>query len=170
MRYVIKQKVLSLHDRYVIKDERDADIFVVRGKAIEMVRRHSLQDLQGNELMAVRHKPMAMRTTFELLRGDSKFGSVRMEGALKPHFKVELDDGRSLQAKGKIFKYEFTFIEDGRDMAVVTRKVKLKDHFVVETSEHADDVLILSCVIAIESIRELRERQEQDRRRQQVNF
>jgi uncharacterized protein YxjI len=47
MRYVMKQKVFSWADDYVIKNENDDDAFLVDGKSFSLGSQLSFQDLKG---------------------------------------------------------------------------------------------------------------------------
>jgi uncharacterized protein YxjI len=151
VRYILRQR-FSLHDRYTIKDEAGNDAFLVTGKAIEMVRTHSLQDLNGNELMLIKHKPMSLKPTFELHEGENAVGLVKKEGALKTRFVIELSSGENIEVTGKLLKYEWTFEQNGRQVAVSRKFARLKDHFVVDVADEKDAVLVLSSAVAIESI------------------
>ncbi len=51
MRYVMKQKLLSWGDDFVIKDESGRDAFYVDGKAFSLGNQLSFRDMRGDELV-----------------------------------------------------------------------------------------------------------------------
>jgi len=71
MRYVMRQKLLSFGDDFVIRDEAGRDVFYVDGKVFSVGDKLSFQDMEGNELASIRQKLLAWGPTYEIYgRGD----------------------------------------------------------------------------------------------------
>jgi hypothetical protein len=56
MLYMMKQKLFSWGDDFIIKDENGKDRFFVDGKAFSLGNQLSFQDMAGNELAYIRQK------------------------------------------------------------------------------------------------------------------
>ena len=68
MRYVMRQKLLSWGDDFVIQDESGRDVFFVDGKAFSLGKQLSFQDMQGDEVAYIRQKLFAWGPTYEIHR------------------------------------------------------------------------------------------------------
>ncbi|MEJ7640465.1 MAG: LURP-one-related family protein, partial [Singulisphaera sp.] len=69
MRYVMKQKLLSWGDDFVIEDESGRDTFHVDGKAFGLGDALSFRDMRGNELASIRQTLLARGPTYEIHGG-----------------------------------------------------------------------------------------------------
>ena len=79
MRYIMKQKVFSLGDRFTIRDEKGEDAFVVNGEVFSLGHKLSFEDPQGNELMFIRQKVLSWGPTYEIYRGQEHVATIQKE-------------------------------------------------------------------------------------------
>ena len=68
MRYVMRQKLLSLANNFTIKDEQDQDAYYVKGKLFSFGDKLSFQDTSGNELVYIDQRLLNWSPTYELWR------------------------------------------------------------------------------------------------------
>jgi len=59
MRYLMRQKVLSLAASFTIKDENDREAFYVKGESFRLGNKLSLQYSHGNELVHIDQRPLS---------------------------------------------------------------------------------------------------------------
>ena len=102
MRYVMKQKLLSWGDDFVIRDEAGRDVFYVDGKAFSLGNQLSFQDMQGNELASIRQKLLAWGPTYEIYgRGELKAVVKKaLFTLLHCRFSVDVPGPDDLEARG----------------------------------------------------------------------
>ena len=79
MRYVMRQKLLSLADSFTIKDENERDAYVVKGKVFSIGDKLSFQDPAGNELVYIDQRLLNWSPTYELWRGADLLAVVKRE-------------------------------------------------------------------------------------------
>ena len=63
MRYIMKQKILSLGNDFRIRNEAGEDVFLVDGRALSIGDKLSFQDMAGKELAFIRQKLLAWGPT-----------------------------------------------------------------------------------------------------------
>ena len=79
MRYIMKQKVFSLSDKFAIRNEKGEDAFFVNGEVFSLGHKLSFEDLQGNELLFIRQKLLSWGPTYELYRGEEHVATIKKE-------------------------------------------------------------------------------------------
>jgi uncharacterized protein YxjI len=156
MRYVMKQKVLSLTDRFTIKDDQGEDVYEVKGKLISLGDKLSFRDMQGDELALIKQEIISLVPSYRVYRdGDLQADvSKKLLTVLKDKFKVDMKDGsRDLEIIGNILDHEYRIKRGGDEVARVSKKwVSIGDSYGIEVDEGEDDVLILSCAVIIDMI------------------
>ncbi len=68
MRYVMRQKLLSLAVSFTIKDESGREAYYVKGEPFRFGNKLSLQDTNGIELVHIDQRPLNWVPTYELWR------------------------------------------------------------------------------------------------------
>lgn len=79
MRYVMKQKLFSLRDDFVIKDETGSDVFLVNAKAFSLNTQLSFQSLDHKELAYIKKKFLTWGPTYEIYKHDDLWATVHKE-------------------------------------------------------------------------------------------
>lgn len=156
MRYVMKQKILTLTDQFTIKDDKGKDVYQVKGKLISLGDKLSLRDMQDNELAVIKQEIISLVPSYRIYRdGDLQADvSKKLLTVLKDKFKVDMKDGsKDLQIIGNILDHEYR-IKRGRDeVAHVSKKwISIRDNYGIEVDEGEDDVLILACAVIVDMI------------------
>lgn len=153
MRYVMRQKLLSWGDDFVIRDEGGRDVFFVDGKAFSLGNQLSFQDMQGNELAFIRQKLLAWGPTYEIYgRGQLRAVVTKAIFTLfQCSFSVDVPGLDDLEAKGDFTDHEYTFERGGRAVATVSKRwFAWTDTYGVEIAEGEDDILILASTVVID--------------------
>jgi len=93
VRYVMRQKLLSWGDDYVIKDEEGRERYLVDGKAISWGGQLSFQDTDGRELAFIKQKMFNLSPTYEIHRSGELAAVVQPQSfRLSVHFDQLLHD------------------------------------------------------------------------------
>ena len=153
MRYVLKQKLLSWGDDFVIKDEDGNDVFFVDGKAFSIGDKLSFQDMHGNELAFIRQRLLAWGKTYEIFRGGQLAAVVKKElfAFLHHRFMVDVPGPDDLEAEGNFLDREYEFRRGDNVVAVVSKRwFSWTDTYGVEIVDGEDDVLILASAVVID--------------------
>ncbi len=153
MRYLLKQKMFSLGDDYLIKDESGRDVYFVDGKALSIGDQLSLQDMEGNELAFIKQKIFNWGKTYEISRAGQVVAVVKKElFALFHHrFTVDLPGPDDLEAQGSFTDHEYTFRRGDRTVATVSMKwFSWTDTYGIEIDPGEDQVLLLASAVVID--------------------
>ena len=153
MRYVMKQKLFSWGDDFLIKDESGRDAFFVDGKAFSLGNQLSFQDMAGNELAFIKQKLFAWGPTYEIYREGQLYAIVQKElfTFFKCRFTVDVPGPDDLEAEGDFMDHEYTFTRRGQRVAEVSKQwFSWTDTYGVDIAEGEDDVLIIASTVVID--------------------
>jgi uncharacterized protein YxjI len=153
MIYLMKQKLFSWGDDFVIQDETGQDRFLVDGKAFSLGNQLSFQDMAGNELAFIRQKLLSWGPTYEISKGDQLLATVRKELFTFFHctFTVDVPGPNDLQAEGDFMDHQYVFTRNGSAVAEVSKQwFAWSDTYGVQVSPGEDDVLILASTVVID--------------------
>ena len=153
MRYVLKQKLRSWGDDFVIKDESGRDVYFVDGKAFSIGDQLSFQDMDGHELAFIKQKLLSWGKTYEIVRG-GQVAAVVKKALFAPfhhRFTVDVPGPDDLEAEGSFTDHEYTFRRGERTVATVSKKwFSWTDTYGVEVAEGEDPVLILASAVVVD--------------------
>ena len=154
MRFLMKQKLFSIGDDFIIRDEHDQEIYFVDGKAFSIGNQLSFQDMQGRELAFIKQKVLKLGPTYEIHR-DGELAAVvhkKLFTFFNCRFTVDDDHGPAdLEASGDFTDHEYTFTRAGQPVAAVSKQwFTWMDTYGVEVADGEDDVLVLACTVVID--------------------
>ncbi len=155
MRFVMKQKFLSLSDDYFIKNESGEDVYFVKGKVFSLGDKLSFQDLNGRELAFISQRLLVWRPTYEISVRGRVIATVtkNLFTLFKCRFQVDVPGPDDLEAEGDFFDHEYSFFRHGSQVASVSKKwFSWTDTYGVDIDDAEDPVLILASAIVIDQI------------------
>lgn len=155
MRYLMRQKIFSLGDKYVITDGEGRERFVVDGKVFTIGNKLSFQDMDGNELAFIKQRLLSWGSSYDIEVGGDVVATVKKHlfSLLKCRFSVDVPGPDDLEARGSLFdlEYELIHVQDDRPAAQVSKRwFSLRDSYGVEIADGEDDVLILAATVVID--------------------
>jgi uncharacterized protein YxjI len=158
MRYVMKQKVWSWGNDFVVRDEAGADRFVVSGQVFSLGDKLSFCDAAGNELVFIRQKLLSWGPTYELHRAGGEPSATMRKNFwtfLNDRFTVDVTaDGPTpddLDVRGDFWDHEYEFARAGEPVAAVSKQwFAWSDTYGVDVAGGEDDVLILACTVVVD--------------------
>ncbi|MFS8541711.1 MAG: LURP-one-related family protein, partial [Tissierellales bacterium] len=68
MRYILKQKIFSLSDKFYIKDEKENPRYYVESKIFSFGDKLKLFDLEGTELIYIEEKVLRLLLEYNIYR------------------------------------------------------------------------------------------------------
>jgi uncharacterized protein YxjI len=153
VRYVLKQKLLSLGDDYHIRDDQGREVYLVDGKAFSIGAKLAFRDLQGNELAFIRQKLFNLSPTYEIHRNGALAAVVQRKlfSFLHHRFTVDVPGPDDLEAKGNFLDHEYSFTRGDREVATVSKRwFSWTDTYGVDVADGEDDVLILASAVVVD--------------------
>lgn len=152
MRYVMRQKVFSLGDDYVIRDENGCDAFVVAGKVFALGNHLAFNDMTGNKLASIdQESPWGL--TYDIRKGDQLWAVVhkKMFTFFNCQFTVNEVGQDDVLAAGNFTDHEYMFTRGGTPIARVSKQwFQFSDTYGVEVDQQGDDILILASTVVID--------------------
>ena len=155
MRYVMRQKLLSLADNFTIKNEQEQDVFLVKGKVFSFGDKLSFQDLAGNELVFIDQRLLNWSPTYELWKGDELLAVVKRElfSFIHHRFTVDVPGPNDLEAEGDFLDHEYTISRGGSVVATVSKRwFSWADTYGIEIADSEDDVLVLATAVVVDMV------------------
>lgn len=153
MRYIMRQKWLSLGDDFFIQDEAGRNVFLVDGKAFSFGDQLSFQDLSGNELAFIKQRLLSWGPTYEIHQGGQLRAVVTKElfSLFNCRFAVDMPGPDDLTAEGDFLDHEYGFNRGDGQVATVSKQwFAWTDTYGVEVKEGEDDLLILAASVVID--------------------
>ncbi len=155
MRYLMKQKLFSWGDDFIIKDEQGHDAFFVDGKVFALGDQLSFQAMDGTELVYIRQRLLSWGPTYEIWRADELVAVVKKHlfTFLKCRFSVDVPGPDDPEAVGDFLDREYEFRRNGQVIATVSKRwFTLSDTYGVEIAPGEDDVLLLAATVVIDMV------------------
>ena len=117
MRYMMKQKLWSIGDKFAIKNAQDEDVATVEGKVLSWGDQLTFKDVLGNELAFIKQVVMSWGPTYEIHRGGSIAAVVKKKlfTFMKCEFTVDVPGPDDLTAEGDFLDHEYFFIRGGNN-------------------------------------------------------
>jgi uncharacterized protein YxjI len=155
MRYVMRQKLLSLADNFTIKNEQEQDVFLVKGKVFSFGDKLSFQDLAGNELVFIDQRLLNWSPTYELWKQGELLAVVKRElfSFIHHRFTVDVPGPNDLEAEGDFLDHEYTISRGGSVVATVSKRwFSWADTYGIEIADGEDDVLVLATAVVVDMV------------------
>jgi len=152
MRYVMQEKLVSLGDDYVIRDDSGRVAFRVDGKVLTIRDALVLEDAAGHRVARIHKKLLSIGKTYEISREGGPDVTIHKSlfSPLRCKFHVDAG-GDELEARGNLLDHEYTFTRNGREIASVSKRwLTLRDTYGVDVADGEDDELVLACAVAID--------------------
>jgi uncharacterized protein YxjI len=155
MRYVMRQKLLSLADNFTIKNEQEQGVFLVKGKLFSFGDKLSFQDLAGNELVFIDQRLLNWSPTYELWKQEELLAVVKRElfSFIHHRFTVDVPGPNDLEAEGDFLDHEYTITRGGSVVATVSKRwFSWTDTYGIEVADGQDDVLLLATAVVVDMV------------------
>lgn len=167
MRYVLREKLISIGENFSIKDEHGNPVYYVDQKLLHIRDELHLKDLQGEELVLIKRKLIALRPSYEIWRGDKQLALVTRSffRILRDRYDVDVPGPNDLQIQGDFINHNYTFRRGHEEVATVTKAwISLTDSYGVDIRKGEDGVLILACAVVIDRVNDRSEEHEEHER------
>jgi uncharacterized protein YxjI len=162
MRYLIRERFFRLGEDSEVTDEHGRPVLEVDGKVLSLHDRLVLRDPEGAEVAQVRRKLVALRPTYEISVAGQEVAEVRKHlfTPFRDRFTIDVPGPDDLEMTGDLFDHEYAIRRGDQTVATVSKRwFSMRDTYAVDVAPGQDDVLILAGVLALD----LAEDRERDR-------
>lgn len=161
--YLIDEKMLSMRNTLVIKDEKNRELGKAVKKLLALREEIEFIDTQGKKVGAVKRKMVAATPAFEVYdQSKKRVANIKKKIiAIGDDWWVEDSKGKKiLNVDGNILDLEYKIKDKlGREVAMVSRKLfSIRDHYGVKIVGDADPLLVLATVVSINMEKERKEK------------
>ena len=155
-RYVLRQSVIALASRYVVRDEEGRERWKIDGQLFSIGRKLAIQGPDGTEEAFIAEKVLSIGPTFEIRRPDR---NGRVAAVVKKHLftffhcelTVDVPGPDDLLAEGDFLDHEYAFVRGERPVAHVSKRwFTLADTYGLDMSAGEDDVLLVAATVVID--------------------
>lgn len=154
VRYVMRQRVLSLGQDYWVTDDGGNRAFLVDGKVLAFRRTFELKGPRGEVYAVGRKRLIALRDTMVVRVGGAHAATVRKKlfSPLRHSFTIALATGERWEARGDLIEKNYTLEGPRGVVAQTSRKwFRIRDTYGVEIY-HPDVPLALAIVVCIDEL------------------
>jgi len=154
-RYMMRQKLVTFGNDFVIETTDGVPAFKVDGKALRVRNTIQLDDMQGRHRYRIQERIARVRETMVIERNGRRIATIHMAlvTPLRDRFKVEVADGPNLHVQGNIFAHEYAITRNGAPVANVSKRwVRVRETYGVELVPGEEDAFVLAVVAAIDAI------------------
>lgn len=148
MRLHAKEKYLSIHNRYFIKDENGKDILEIARRIKLAENRICINDINGKELAYIKRELFQIQPKYNVFINNNLKYSITRD--FKP-FRSDFTLSNNYRVEGQFLSHNFTIYNDKNEkIAEIFREYfKIADKYVIDIIEEKDYLLILTVFVAI---------------------
>lgn len=155
MRFVLKEKIWSFADDFVIRDENGNVCYEIFGRFFSWGDKLSFRDPEGNELAFISQRLLSWGPTYEIHRPDA--GPALVEKELFTFFNCRfIVDGpgdEDYEASGDFLDHEYEIQGAGELAARVSKQwFSWSDTYGIEIADDVDPVLLLAIAVVIDLV------------------
>jgi Uncharacterized conserved protein len=153
MKFVIKQRVFSFGDSFVIKDEMENERYIVRGQVFSFGDKLTIYDMAGNEVVYIEQKLFRFLPEYDIYLNGQYAARVKKEFTLfSNNFDIDSTVGQ-FTVEGDFFGLDFTIYKNGSPSAYVSKQFfSWSDTYGVDIMDGENEALILALVIVIDQV------------------
>jgi len=151
--YVIRERLFRLGEDSDITDEAGQPVLRVDGKVLSLHDRLILRDPAGREAGQVHRKLAALRPTYEITIDGKDVAEVRKRlfTPFGDRFTVSVHSVGDMQIDGDLLNHEFAIERDGQTVATISKRwLTMTASYAVEVAPGEDDLVILASVLALD--------------------
>jgi uncharacterized protein YxjI len=151
--YLIRERFFRLGEDSDITDEQGRAAFQVDGKVLSLHDRLVIRDPEGREVAQVHRKLAALRPTYKVTIGGEEAAEVRKRlfTPFGDRFTIDVPGPDDLEMAGDLFDHEFTIRRRGQVVATISKRwFSMRDTYAVDVAPGQDDLLLLASVLALD--------------------
>ena len=155
MRYILRQKMLSLGDDFVIRDEAGREMLEVKGKVFSLGKQLAMRDPDGESVLTIAQQLLAWGPTYVISNAEGEVARVRklLRALFSARFSVERTDGVVLEASGDFMAHEYVISRGEESVASISKQwFTMTDTYGVEIAAGEDAAFLLAGAVVIDMV------------------
>ncbi|NEZ46874.1 hypothetical protein FDF74_06555 [Clostridium niameyense] len=163
MKFIIKQKLFSIRDKYIVENEEGQKLYKVEGSLMSLGKKFRMYDTYDREVVYIKEKIIKIVPKYYININGNDVATVKKQVSfIKPVFLVESVIG-NYEVKGDIFHYNFYIQKQGKKISIVKKRLlSIKDCYEVNIKDGESQILILAIVIIIDEVIHNNKNKEED--------
>ena len=158
MQVSIRNKWISLRGGSTVKDMNEQDVLKVQGKFWTFTRKKFVQDLEGNLIYTVRNKfwTFFVKKAIVYDKDGNQVAFLRRKfWSVHDRYFIKSKLGE-IEIRGNILCFDYHIFLEGKEIGHVSRKISLRDSFVLDIQDDQELAFFVALVIAIDNITDQR--------------
>ena len=154
MQFIIRNKWISLRGSSYVKDINENDVRRVQGKFFTLTHKKKLYDMDGNLKYIIRNKfwRLFAYRAYVIHPEEGKVARIRRKiFSFHDRYFVKSTLGE-IEIKGNILGFNYNIWLNGEQVAHISRKISLRDSFVLDVKDGLDYDFFIALVIAVDNI------------------
>ena len=155
MQLIIRNKWISFKGSSYVKDINNNDVMIVEGKFWTVTYKKFIKDLNGNVHYIVRNKfwKLFAYQAFIMDKDENILARVRRKVfSLHDHYSLTTAKGDEIVLRGNILGFDYHITVNGKEVGHISRKISLRDSFVLDLDDDQDPMFFVALLIAIDNI------------------
>ena len=153
MRVVIRNKWISLGGSSYVNDENENPLLKVKGKIFTFTNKKIIQELDGTPIYIVRNKFWYLfhRQSFVIdMEGNKVAHLSRKIFSFHDHYNITSTKYGNVILRGNILGFDYHITVNDQEVGHVSRKISLRDSFVLDIDDNYDWKYFTALVIALD--------------------
>ncbi len=153
MKYVVREKIFTIGNKFQIKDEQGIPRFEVVGKVFTIGKKLNIYDMLGSNVSHIEQKILRFLPEYNIYLNNKLGATIKQKLTLfRSKFSINSDFGK-FDVDGDIFAYNFSIYKNGRKVAKINKKwVSFSDTYMVDIDDNENQAFILSIVIVLDQV------------------
>ena len=153
-RYFLKQKIWTLGDSFVIKDQFRNPVFHVKGKPFSIGDNLKFMDPAGVERLRIRQRLFSFKHLFKIYRNGELYAQMTKRiRILKDKFIIDVPGPDDYIIRGDLPHYHYDIYRNGDRVAEISKRWPAwTDHYKIEIVPGEDDLLILAAAVIVDMV------------------
>lgn len=150
MRFVVKEKLISISGKYYIKDENDKDVYVVKG-SFSIPKKYRVFDMSGKEIIKVKKRLFRIFATVDFIQNDNIICTAKRKFSLRP--KYEFTGKGDYSIDGTVFAYNYRIKKGNEIAATVFKEITfVRDAYIIDVAAEEDVPIVLGIAVMFDHI------------------
>ena len=147
MRLYVNEKIISIHNRYFIKDESGKDILEISNNIMPLEFKTSINDMNGKELAYIKRE-------FHLMPKYNVFINNKLEYSINKEFQLLKSNyklSNNYRVEGQFLSHNFIIYNEKNEKAgeIFREYFTIGDRYIIDIIDENDYLLILTIIVAI---------------------
>ncbi|NCA91963.1 hypothetical protein EOM82_01750 [bacterium] len=154
MQLFIKQKFISIGDKYNVTDANENTVFTVKSRVISpLLHKKYLLDASGRRLMTIQRKIVDILPNY-IIKDESgnKIARIKRRFSLRSNFMI-IGYNKDFSIKGDFFAWNYSLYQGNEQVGSIAKKIiHLSDKYTLDIRYPEDAPFFTACVIAIDNL------------------